>query len=215
MKSILICGIGRFGKHLAVNLTKQNVSVMAVDSREAEINNIAPFVTEALIGDTTDERFLKEIGVGNFDVCFVTIRNNYRNSMETTSLLKELGAPFVVSRASGDRHAKFLTRIGADEVLYPEKQLGEWAAIRFGSDHVFDYFAIDHDYAIFEVSVPRAWQNRSIGEINIRKNYDISIIGIRANGKMTQRIFPDTVLKSDETLIVVGSNDAIHRCFKF
>lgn len=214
MKSILICGIGRFGTHLAHNLTKQNVSIMAVDTRESVINSIAPFVTEALIGDATDELFLKDLGVSNFDVCFVAIGDNFRSSMETTSLLKELGAPFVVSRASGDKHAQFLTRIGADDVIYPEKQLGEWAAIRYGTDHVFDYFAIDHDYAIFEVSVPKSWQNRTIGEINIRKNFDISIIGIRNNGGMTLRIFPDTVLNGDETLVVVGNNASLHRCFK-
>ncbi len=213
MKSILICGIGRFGTHLAVNLAKQNVSIMAVDSRESVINSIAPFVTEALIGDSTDELFLKDIGVRNFDVCIVAIGDNFRSSMETTSLLKELGAPFVVSRASGDRHAQFLTRIGADDVIYPEKQLGEWAAIRYGSNHVFDYFAIDHDYAVFEVAVPKSWRNRSIGEINIRKNFDISIIGIRNNGKMTLRIFPDTILKGNETLIVVGDNTSLHHCF--
>ena len=154
MKSILLIGLGRFGRHIAEELNKLGHEVMAVDENEDRVNAVLSIVTNAQIGDSTNAEFLEALGVRNFDVCIVAISGNFQSSLETTSLLKELGAKMVVSRAERDVQAKFLLRNGADEVLYPEKQLAKWAAIRYGSDHVLDYIELDHDHAILEVSVP-------------------------------------------------------------
>ena len=154
MKSVLLIGLGRFGRHIAKKLDEMNHQVMAVDIDEKRVNLVLPYVTNAQIGDSTDPDFLESLGVNNFDVCIVTIAESFQNSLETTSLLKELGAKLVVSRAARDVHSKFLLRNGADEIVYPEKQLAYWSAIRFTADHILDYIQLDSDYGIFEISVP-------------------------------------------------------------
>ena len=137
MKSILLIGLGRFGRHIAENLYELKHQVMAVDKKEDRVNAVLDFVTNAVIGDSTNEEFLKSLGVGNYDICMVCIGDDFQSSLETTSLLKELGAKKVVSRAARDVHAKFLLRNGADEVVYPERQLAKWSAIRYTSDLYF------------------------------------------------------------------------------
>ena len=139
MKNILLIGLGRFGKHIAIQLNSLGHEIMAVDIDEERINTVLPYVTNAQIGDSTNYNFLKSLGIRNFDVCIVTISGNFQNSLETTSLLKELGAKLVVSRAERDVQKKFLLRNGADEVVYPEKQIAKWTSIRYASDHILDY----------------------------------------------------------------------------
>lgn len=213
MKSILLIGLGRFGKHVAMHLNELNHQVMAVDHREERVNEILPFVTSAQIGDSTNEEFVASLGVRNFDVCFVAIGNDFQSSLETTSLLKELGAKFVVSRAARDVQAKFLLRNGADEVVYPEKQLAKWAAIRYTSDHIMDYIELDGDYAIFEVAVPKNWLDKTVGEIDIRRKYNINIMAVKTEGRMNLAVTPDTVLSGDKTLLVLGAYRDIQKCF--
>ena len=176
MKSFLLIGLGRFGRHLAMQLNAQGHQVMAVDEDEEKVNAVLNIVTNAQIGDSTNGEFLQELGVNNFDVCFVTISNDFQGSLETTSLLKELGAKKVVSRAERDVQAKFLLRNGADEVLYPEKQLAKWAAVRFGSDHLLDYIELDADNAIVEVEVPPEWVGKTVGDINVRRMHNINLL---------------------------------------
>ena len=213
MKTVLLIGLGRFGRHLAMQLNELGHQVMAVDKDEERVNECMSFVTNAQIGDSTRVDFLRSLGVSNYDVCYVTISGNFQNSLETTSLLKELGAKYVVSRAERDVQAKFLLRNGADAVAYPEKQLAKWAAIRYGSDHVLDYIELDHDHAILEVSVPSAWIGKTVGDINIRKKYSINILGIKRNGIADVNIDSDTVLPGDGTLLVLGEGKALSRCF--
>jgi trk system potassium uptake protein TrkA len=143
MKSILLIGLGRFGRHIAIKLDELHHQVMAVDKEDTRVDAVLPFVTNAQIGDATSEDFLSSLGVGNFDVCIVAIGDDFQNSLEVTSLLKELGARMVVSRASRDVHAKFLLRNGADEIVYPERQLADWVAIRYSADHILDYIELD------------------------------------------------------------------------
>ena len=169
MKSVLLIGTNRFGFLLARQFRGLGHQVMAVDKNEDRINRVLPFVTDAQIGDSTDEAFLRSLGVTGYDVCIVTIGGDFQSSLETTSLLKELGAKLVVSRADREVQAKFLLRNGADEVINPEKQIAEWAAIRYASDHVLDYIKLDDDHAIVEVSVPAEWAGKRIGQIDIRK----------------------------------------------
>ena len=183
MKSILLIGIGRFGRHIAEHLNQLGHQVMAVDRDEDKIDAILPYVTNAQIGDSTSMDYLRTLGVSEFDVCIVTIGSEFQNSLETTSNLKELGAKLVVSRAERDVQAKFLLRNGADEVLYPEKQLAKWAAIRYASNHVLDYIELDENHAMFEVKVPKEWWSLSVGELDIRKKYNVNIMAIKKNGK--------------------------------
>ena len=214
MKSILLIGLGRFGKHVAIKLNKLGHQVMAVDSSEERVSDVLPFVTNAIIGDSTNEAFLSSLGVGNFDVCIVTIGSDFQSSLETTSLLKELGAKMVVSRASRDVHEKFLLRTGADEVVYPEKQLASWTAIRFSSDHILDYIELDGDHAVYEVMVPSSWQGKTVGELDIRRKYNINILGTRHNDKLDLSVTPNTMFTSEHTLMVLGTYRDVQKCFK-
>lgn len=212
-KSILIIGVGNFGKHIARKFNELGHDVMAIDQDEDRINDVMPLVTSAQIGDSTNENFLSTLGVDNYDVCIVTIGGDFQNSLETTSMLKELGAKKVVSRAERDGQAKFLLRNGADEIVYPEKQLAGWMGIRYSADHILDYIELDGEHAIFEVSVPKAWIGMTVGQLDVRRKYNINIMGIRTNGKISVSISPDTVLSENKTLMVVGEYKALQKCF--
>ena len=214
MKNILLIGLGRFGRHIALQLNKLGHEVMAVDINEERVNEILPIVTNAQIGDSTNTEFLKSLGIGNFDVCIVTIGGNFQNSLETTSLLKELGAKLVVSRAERDVQEKFLLRNGADEVIYPEKQVANWAAIRYTADHIRDYIEVDEAHAIFEVEVPKGWIGKNVGELDIRRKYSINIMATQENGKINMAVSPDTVLTDNITLLVLGAYKELQKCFR-
>ena len=213
MKSILLVGVGRYGRHVAEKLNELGHEIMAVDRKEDRIQAVMPYVTSALIGDTTNPDFLESIGVDNFDVCIVGVGNDFQSSLETTSLLKELGAKFVVSRASRDVHAKFLLRNGADEVVYPEKQLAGWTAIRYSADHILDYIELDDDHSIIEVTVPEDWVGKTVGEINIRRKYNINILALKENGKLNASITADTLFTTEQTLLVLGGYRDLQKCF--
>lgn len=214
MKNILLIGLGRFGRYIALQLNKLGHEVMAVDSNEERVNEILPIVTNAQIGDSTNTEFLKSLGIGNFDVCIVTIGGNFQNSLETTSLLKELGAKLVVSRAERDVQEKFLLRNGADEVVYPEKQVANWAAIRYTADHIRDYIEVDDAHAIFEVEVPEEWIGKTVGELDIRRKYSINIMATKENGKINMAVSPETVLTDNITLLVLGAYKELQKCFR-
>ena len=214
MKNILLIGLGRFGRHIALQLNKLGHEVMAVDSNEERVTEILPIVTNAQIGDSTNTGFLKSLGIGNFDVCIVTIGGNFQNSLETTSLLKELGAKLVVSRAERDVQEKFLLRNGADEVVYPEKQVANWAAIRYTADHIRDYIEVDDAHAIFEVEVPEEWIGKTVGELDIRRKYSINIMATKENGKINMAVSPETVLTDNITLLVLGAYKELQKCFR-
>lgn len=213
MKNILLIGLGRFGKHIAMQLNEMEHEIMAVDINEERVNKILPFVTNAQIGDSTDASFLESLGIGNFDICFVTIGGSFQNSLETTSLLKELGARLVVSRAERDVQEKFLLRNGADRVVYPEKQVAKWASIRYADDHILDYMEVDASHAIFEVEVPDEWLGRSVGELDIRRRYNINILAVKKEREVSVAISVDTVLEADSTLLVLGDYKAIQKFF--
>ena len=213
MKSILLIGLGRFGRHIAIKLDELNHQVMAVDNNESRVEAVLPYVRNAQIGDATNEDFIRSLGVRNFDVCIVAIGDNFQSSLETTSLLKELGAKMVVSRAARDVHAKFLLRNGADEVVYPEKQLASWTAIRYSADHIFDYVELDEEHGIFEISIPVAWIGKTVGELDIRKKYNVNIMALRCNGVLDMNIASETLLGDDQTMLVLGNIKNIQKQF--
>ena len=202
MKTVLLIGLGRFGRHLAMQLNELGHQVMAVDKDEERVNECMSFVTNAQIGDSTRVDFLRSLGVSNYDVCYVTISGNF-----------QLGAKYVVSRAERDVQAKFLLRNGADAVAYPEKQLAKWAAIRYTSNHIFSYIELDEQHAIIEVAVPEDWQGHSIGELDIRRKYGVNILGVKRNGKTDVNISPETILDGSLTLLVLGENKALKKQF--
>ena len=214
MKSILLIGLGRFGRHIALKLNALNHQMMAIDRNEERVNALLPFVTNAQIGDSTNEEFLSSLGVGNYDACIVAIGDNFQNSLETTYLLKELGARKIIARASKEMQEKFLLRNGADEVVYPEKQLAAWTAIRCSSDHILEYIELDDEYAIFEVEIPSSWSGKSILELDIRKKHGLNILGVRTNGKLNMNITPNTVFKYGTSVLVLGQEKTVHKCFR-
>ena len=213
MKSVLVIGLGRFGTRAAMKFEELGQDVMAVDAREDRVNDILPHVTDAMIGDATRESFLASIGVDNFDLCLVAIGDDFQSSLETTSLLKELGAKFVVSRAKSDVHEKFLLNNGADEVVYPERQLADQAAIRYSSDHIFDYVELGNAWEIYEVDIPKEWQGKTIAQLDIRKKFGINIIGIRDQDQHLTEVQPDTVLSSSQRMMVTGNKKTIQKFF--
>ena len=213
MKSILLIGLGRFGRHIAIKLDELHHQVLAVDREEQRVNDVLPYVTSAQIGDATNREFLESLGVRNFDVCIVAIGDDFQSSLETTSLLKELGAGMVVSRAARDVHAKFLLRNGADEIVYPEEQLAAWTAIRYSADHIFDYIELDEEHAIYEISIPQAWAGKTVGQLDIRKKYNINIMALKHRGALDLNIRSDTCLQGSDTMLVLGGMKDIQKCF--
>ncbi len=212
MKSVLLVGLGRFGRHIAIKLHELHHQVMAIDQKEERVEAVLPYVTNAQIGDSKNHNFMASLGVRNFDVCIVAIGDDFQSSLETTALLKELGAKQVVARAARDVHAKFLLRNGADEVVYPEKQLASWTAIRYTSDHIIDYIELDDDNAIVEVSVPHSWVGKTVGALDVRRRYNINILGIKKTSKLDIGVTSSTVLTADETVLVLGSSRDIQKC---
>lgn len=213
MKSILLVGLGRFGRHIAEKLFDLNHQIMAVDQKEERVDSILPFVTNAQIGDSTNPDFLVSLGIRNFDLCIVAIGDNFQSSLETTSLLKELGAKEVVSRAASDVHAKFLLKNGADDIVYPERQLATWTAIRYSAEHIFDYIELDHEHAIFEVQVPTDWAGKTVGELDVRKRYNINIMAVKEDGILDLAISPETSITEKKTMLVLGTIKQIQKVF--
>ena len=213
MKSVLIIGLGNFGAMVAKQVRELGHQVLAVDKNEDRVNEALPIVRDALIGDSTNEEFLNSLGINNFDVCVVTIGSDFQSSLETTSLLKELGGKLVVARANREVQAKFLLRNGADEVVNPEKQIAKWTAIRYTSDHILDYIKLDDSHAIFEVAIPEEWVGKTVAELDIRRKYGINIMATKENGDMNITVLPDTVMSETKTLLVLGEQKAIQKCF--
>ena len=213
MRSVLLIGLGRFGKHIAMKLNDMDYQVMAVDHDEERVNGVLSFVTNAQIGDSPSQEFLSSLGIRNYDVCIVTIGDDFQSSLETVSLLSELGAKKVIARASRGVQEKFLLRNGADEVVYPEKQLAAWTAIRCTSDHILDYIQLDGECSIYELTIPDHWHGKTILELDIRKKYGINILGVREGGKLNMDIVPNTVLYREKSILVLGKQKTIQKCF--
>ncbi|MBP3272359.1 MAG: TrkA family potassium uptake protein [Ruminococcus sp.] len=213
-RSFLIVGLGRFGKHMAKTLTRQNNEVLAIDINEDRVNDALKYVTDAQIGDATDPQFVEELGVNNFDVCIVAIGDNFQSSLEATCLLKEMGATYVFARASRDIHKKFLLRNGADEVIYTERDTAERFAMRFGSEGIFDYFKLSDEYGLYEVSVPESWVGKTIIEKNVRQKYNINVLAIKKNTQFDALPSPEHRFAEDETLLVLGTKESVKKMLK-
>ena len=214
MKSILIIGMGRFGRHLCKNLSQLGNQVMIVDEKEENLEEMLPYVVSAKIGDCTNENVLKSLGISNFDLCFVCIGTNFQSSLEITSLVKELGGRHVVSKANRDIHAKFLLRNGADEVIYPDRDIAEKLAVRYSANHVFDYIELTEEYSIYEIPPLPEWTGKTIKELDIRNRSGIHILGTKANGKAKLMPGASYVICQEEHLMVIGKKEDVDRILK-
>lgn len=203
MTTALIIGVGQFGSHVARRMEELRCEVMAVDISEERINEILPHVTNARIGDSTNEEFLRSLGVRDFDVCIVALGGLFQSSLETTSLLKELGAKKVISRATNDVQMKFLLRNGADEVVYPEKQTAIRIATKYASDNILDFFHLEKEYYIYELKVPKDWYGKTLQQIDVRKKYNINILTLKRSGEV---LIPSatTVIQTGDIAFVLG-----------
>lgn len=213
MKTILIIGVGQFGSHIAKRMSELRCEVMAVDINEDRINEILPYVTNARIGDSTNEEFLRSLGVDNYDVCIVALGGLFQSSLETTSLLSELGAKKVISRATNDVQMKFLLRNGANEVVYPEKQTALRIATKYASDSILDFIQLDNSYSIYEMKVPKDWYGKTLSQIDVRKKYRVNILTVKRGREVFIPSF-DTVIQTDDIVFVIGEIRDIQKCFK-
>lgn len=213
MISVLMIGAGQFGCHIAKRMTELNCDVMAIDENEDRINAILPHVTNAQIGDSTNPEFMRALGVRDYDVCIVTIGDCFQDSLETTALLKELGAQLVVARAANDVQEKFLLRNGADEVVYPEKQSAVRIATKFASESILDFIEMDGSLAIYEMKPPKAWEGKTLVQLDIRRKHRVNLISMK-RGEQVSVPMPDTVMQADDIVFVIGELKDIQKCFK-
>lgn len=209
MKSFLVIGLGKFGHRLCEQLVAQGNEVMIVDKNEEELEDLVSIVSSVKIADCANEEVLKSLGIGNFDIVFVCIGNDFQSSLEVTSMVKDMGAKHVISKAERDIHARLLLRNGADEVVYPDRDSADRLAKRCSINHVFDYIELTPEYGIFEISVRKAWVGKSIMEMNFRKKYNANILGIKKDEQANLMPKADHVFEEGEHLIVLVHRDYI------
>ncbi len=210
-KSILVIGLGRFGTHLAMKMQELGISVMVVDVKEKSEQDISLMFDNYMIGDCTNENVLGSLGVGNFDICFVTIGQDFEASIVITSLLKKFGAKYIVTKASRDIQIEVLKKIGADEIVYPERDFAEKLAIRYSANNVFDFFELTSDYSIYEIAVPPDWAGKNIGILNVRQKYNVNILVIKNNSDIQPMPGVDYVFHSNDVIVVMGKEADIFR----
>ncbi len=211
MKSMLVIGLGAFGKHLAAYLMELGNEVLVVDKDEETINRIAPTVTRSMIGDCMDIEVLRALGVKHFDVCFVCISENFQSSLEITSLLDELGAKMIVSKADREIHEKFLLKVGADAIICPEKDMARRAAMRYSMNNAFEYYELSPEYVIMEMLVPAGWVGKSLIELRVSTKYGVNVIGIKEDKYVTPVTNANYIFKLDDHIVAAGRKKDIIR----
>ncbi|MEA4911470.1 MAG: TrkA family potassium uptake protein [Oscillospiraceae bacterium] len=214
MKTVLIIGIGRFGSHLAQHFAELGNEVMIVDKNEENIKPLLPYVTNAQIADCTDEEVLRNLGVGNFDLCFVCIGVDFQSSLEITNMLSEMGAKEVISKASDEIHAKFLLKNGANKVVYPERDLAIRLAERYSTTNALDYVGISEDVSVYEIPVLPSWIGKSIRDLDFRAKYKVNIIAIKKGKDIELLMDSNRVFAAGETLLVVGHMTELQKFLK-
>ena len=210
MKSFLIVGMGSFGHHLCRELSKEKCEIMIVDRESDKLEDMLPYVVSAKVGDCTNPAVLKSFGVDEFDACFVCIGGDFQSSLEVTCSLKELGAKKVFSKAEEDIQAKFLLRNGADEVIYPEKDVARRLAISESSDSIFDCIDLSDGYSVYEIEAHPKWVGNPM-PMDFRKKYNLNILAVKKDGKIRPFSGPSYVFKKEEHLLVMGHIDDIRK----
>ena len=215
MRNVLLIGLGRFGRHMAQKLSDLHHQVLAIDKDERKVQDALNYVTNAEIGDATDPALIDSLGVKDFDLCVVTMSHDLQASLEITSLLKKKGASFVLARVSRDAHAEFLLSCGADDVIYPEKQMAEWAAVRYSSEHIFDYVRLSQDHAIYETDIPDSWIGRTVMELAVRQKYRLNILAVRRSGAVDPMPGPSHAFTKGDRVILLGSESDVQKFLRF
>lgn len=211
MKSVLIIGMGRMGRHLAHKLQQLGNDVMIVDSNPALIESLADRFTDSSICDCTNEAVIRSLGVDNFDICFVTIGEDFQASLVVTSLLKKYGARKIIAKTNQDIQSDLLRIIGADEVIYPEVEVAEKLAVRCNANNIFDYIPMPGQYAIYEISILPQWAGKTVIEVDVRRKYQINIMAIKNGEEMNINVSPDYRFREDDHIVVIGRSDEVFR----
>lgn len=213
MKSILIIGLGHFGKHIAAKFIENGHDIMAIDRNEDKADAAVDLIPHILIGDATDERFMKSVGVSDFDLAVIAISDNFQSTLEITVLLKDLGCKYIVARASKDSHKKLLLRNGADYVSYAEREVAERLAISLGNDNIFDFIELTDEIGIYEVSVPKDWLGKNVVELNIRNKYCVNVLATKEDGVINPMPAAHQ-FKATETIMVMGRQKDVYKLEK-
>ena len=209
MVSVLLIGMGKFGRTLGEKLLDMGDEVMIVDKDEDAINALASKYTNALITNCMNEDNLASMDIPSFDVCVVAIGDDFQSSLEITSILKDLGAKRVVSRATTEIQRKVLMRVGADEVIYPDMDIAEKLAVRMNSAHVLNYIELDDDNSIFEIDLPLKWENKTLLEINPRGKYGMNILTVKRGSQVISKLDGNFIFESGDQIVVFGNADQI------
>lgn len=210
-KQFVIIGCGRFGSSVAKKLYELGAEVMAVDEHEETVQNISDFVTYAVQADATDEKTIKSLGIRNFDVAVVSIGGDIQSSILITLMLKELGVKYVVAKAQNDLHGKVLYRIGADRVVFPEREMGIRVASNLVSDNILEYIELAPDYSIMEIVALPLWMGKTLKEIDMRNEYGINVMAIKHGEDIDITISANEVIKEGDVLVVIGHNDNLKK----
>ena len=211
MTTVLIIGVGQFGTHIAKRMEELRCEVMAVDAVAEAVEDVLSLVVSAKVGDCTNEEVLRSFGIPDFDACFVCVSSDFKNSLQITGLLRELGARKVICKANDDIHKKFLLRNGADQVIYPEKEAAISLAVSESSDDIFDCIPMTAEYSIYELKVPDRWVGKSILELSVRSKYHLNILGLKSGGAIQPMPGADHVFKADEHVMVMGLVEDVRR----
>jgi trk system potassium uptake protein TrkA len=208
MKSFVVIGMGRFGSNLARTLSSLGYEVLAHDEDAERIQKISDHVTHAVVGNAGDDDVLRAIGVRNFDCTVVAVSDDLQASVLITLMLKEMGVKYVVAKAQSDQHAKLLSKIGADKIVFPEKDMGMKVAQSLAMNNILDYIELSDSYSIVEVMVPKKWAGKTLRELNVRSQYGINVMAVRhhTTNEIEVSPGPDDVLSGEDAIVVIGSN---------
>ena len=208
-KQYIVIGCGRFGSSVAKKMCQLGNEVMVIDKDEDSIENIAEQVTHTAIVDVTEERDLKSIGLGNFDVVIVAISSDIRASIMVTIMAKEMGVPKIVCKAKDELQAKVLYKIGADKVVFPERDMGIRLAYNLASENILDQINLDPEYSIIEIVTPTNWVGKTIIELNLRAKYDITVLAVKTTSGLKVMPSPNYKMQEKNILIIIGNTDKI------
>ena len=211
MKSVLIIGMGRMGRHLAKRMHQLGNEVMIVDNNPAIIEALSDRFTDSSICDCTNESVIASLGVDNFDICFVTIGEDFQASLVVTSLLKKHGARRIVAKTNQDIQAELLRTIGADEIVYPEVDIAEKLAVRYNAKNIFDFVPLTDEYSIYELPILPAWVGNTLMELNIRRKYQINIIAVKNDTSFDANLGADYCFRHGDHIIVIGRSDDVFK----
>lgn len=211
MQSFVILGLGRFGQSVAKTLYELGHEVLVIDENENLIQSISNQVTYAMIGNVTDENVLKAVGIKNFDAAVISTGKNLESSILVTQMLKEIGIKHILVKAQNELHARVLTKLGADRVVFPEQDMGVRAAHNLVSTNIIDYIELSPDYTIIEINAPRCWEGKTLKGLNVRAKHGINIIAIKNGSKINVAPTADYIIKGDDILVVIGSKSDIDK----